>query len=710
MFRTDHRNRHHLWSTFFSILATISCQWSTGIPAGAQTLEAELLRTAPKELVAQALEQGDAARGAIVFFQPSLLCAQCHSVSGSVNGLGPNLANSVEPLSDEGLVEALVLPSKTIRAGFETVRVATADDTVLTGLLVERNEKQVTLREANGHVRTVLADEVEQLAVQSQSLMPAGQANQLASRQQFLDLLRYLIEIRDGGPERARELQPTQSLLTLKLADYEADIDHAGLIGDWNEQSLARGEAIYARVCANCHGTHTAIGSLPTAPRFAEAKLKNGSDPWSMYSTLTRGFGFMPAQTWMVPSQKYDVIHYLREEYLNRNSTVPATIVDDGYLAGLPVGKSRGPEPSEIEVWSAMDYGPSLTHTIQTPGEQLNIAYKGMAIRLDPGAGGVARGSQWMLFDCDTLRVAAAWQADEEQPSQRFIDWRGIQFDGQHGVHPSVVGKVSFANSNGPGWANPENDSFVDDQRVEGRDGRSYGPLPRQWAKFRGSYRHESQVILSYTVGSCEVLELPGIVANAEGDQPATFSRTFNFGPREQELILQVAEIGNGEEGNGEGLPLAYRIFPSDAQTSGLRVGVLPHTVPVTFSNLEGQLRMHIAAGNEPLRMVLWLSADGEVGNGEVGLLDSESRATIEADDGELDLLPLTRGWEDAVAGSAGDTVDAWRGCGAAGRRYAHAAPIESLAGANSPDGTRFLKRWSLGRLLVGWRCVVGED
>ncbi len=50
--------------------------------------------------------------------------------------------------------------------------------------------------------------------------------------------------------------------------------------------------------------------------RFASGVFKNGSDPYRMYQTLTLGFGQMPPQTWMVPVQKYDVIHYIREEYL----------------------------------------------------------------------------------------------------------------------------------------------------------------------------------------------------------------------------------------------------------------------------------------------------------------------------------------------------------------------------------------------------------
>jgi len=114
------------------------------------------------------------------------------------------------------------------------------------------------------------------------------------------------------------------------------------------------------------------------------------------------------------PEQKYDVIHYIRETYLKDRNPSQYSRVDAGYLAKLPQGDTRGPAPSRIEPWSAMDYGPWLTHTYEVPGKGHNFAYKGIAIRLDPGAGGVARGKHWMLFDEDTLRVAAAWNAQDQ--------------------------------------------------------------------------------------------------------------------------------------------------------------------------------------------------------------------------------------------------------------------------------------------------------
>jgi putative heme-binding domain-containing protein len=510
----------------------------------AQTLEDELRRMPASELAALAKSEGDAVRGAIVFFQPYMACAKCHVV-GKANhdGLGPDLTALGKDVTDESLVESVLLPSKVIRKGFEAVTVVTADGKSLSALLVERAKDAIVVRDVlrAGERTTIPASDIEEIKIMPTSIMPAGQVNQLNSRQQFFDLIRYLMEIRDGGEARALQLQPSAALLTFQVPEYEQHLDHAGLIADWSNESLKRGEAIYQRVCANCHGTKDKPGSLPTSLRFAEGKFKNGSDPFSMYRTLTHGFGLMAPQTWMVPSQKYDVIHYVRETYLKPHNPTQFVAVDAAYLAKLPKGDTKGPEPSKIVPWSAMDYGPSLTHTWEVPGSEHNIAYKGIAIRLDPGAGGVSRGRHWMIFDTDTLRVAAAWNGTGGA-DDNFIDWQGIQFNGAHGIHPRIVGQTAFANSTGPGWANPSSGDFLDNQRVLGRDNKRYGPLPREWAKFRGLYHHGQQVVLSYSVGTTDVLESPRLLTREEAKAAPLFVRTFNIGPRDRDLLLQVAE------------------------------------------------------------------------------------------------------------------------------------------------------------------------
>jgi putative heme-binding domain-containing protein len=537
--------------------------------ATAQSLDEILRQTPVADLVSKAKADGDAARGAVVFFQQQMACSKCHSVAGWQLGdlkgpgfqvldntdlrntmsnqvtLGPDLAALASDTTDESLVESVLTPSKQIRKGFESVTLVTGEGQSVVGILAERTAEKIVIRDVtrNGELVTYVIADLDEVLDNPVSIMPAGQMNQLASSQQFYDLIRYLMEIRDGGAARAKELQPSAALLTLKIPEYEQHIDHAGFIRDWDDDAFKRGEAIYRRVCQNCHGTKDQAGSLPTSLKFASGKFRSGSDPYTMYQTLTKGFGLMAAQTWMVPSQKYDVIHYIRETYLKPHNPSQFVEINEALLAKLPKGDTRGPEPSKIQPWNAMDYGPSLTHCYEVPGSDLNIAYKGIAMRLDPGAGGVSRGCYWMMFDTDTLRMAAAWSApDPPSAEQNFIDWRGIQFNGEHQIHPTVTGTVLASNPTGPGWADPVTLEFTDDQRVLGRDDRRYGPLPKAWGRFRGTYYHGQQVILSYSVGSTDVLEMPSIQVSDEPTRPPLFLRTFNIGPRDRDLVLQVAQ------------------------------------------------------------------------------------------------------------------------------------------------------------------------
>ncbi len=536
------------WMTFrfAAVFGVVVCSGLVDSVAVSQSLDEQLRQTSVSQLASLSRSEGDAARGAVVFFQQQMACSKCHSVGGTrPSSLGPDLATLTKDTTDESLIESVLLPSKVIRKGFESVTLVTSEGQSVVGILVERTAEKVAVRDTtrNGEQVTFVVTDLEDIIENTVSIMPAGQMNQLASRQQFLDLIRYLIEVRDGGAARAKELQPSAALLTLRIPEYEQHIDHAGFIGELNDDALERGEAIYRRVCMNCHGTKDQAGSLPTSLKFASGKFRNGSDPFTMYQTLTRGFGLMAAQTWMVPSQKYDVIHYIRETYLKPHNPSQFAEVDAAYLAKLPRGDARGPAPSTIQPWNAMDYGPSLTHSYEVPGDVHNIAYKGVAVRLDPGAGGVSRGRHWMMFDTDTLRMAAAWSAsDPPSAEQNFIDWRGIQFNGEHQIHPGVTGSVIASNGTGPGWANPATGELTDDQRVLGRDNLRYGPLPRSWGRFHGTYYNGQQVVLSYSVGSADVLELPSVQSNDEPTQPPLFLRTFNIGPRDQDLVLQVAQ------------------------------------------------------------------------------------------------------------------------------------------------------------------------
>ena len=521
--------------------------------ACSQTLEQQLLSEQPTVLAKAARDSGDARRGAILFHQVHIGCIKCHTMDGTSNSLGPDLTKPGElsAATDEYIVTSVLRPSADIRKGYESVTVVTSDGRTQTGLLVSHQDGGVVLRDPtrSGEQVTINSDDIEEVANSKLSIMPAAIVNQLGSQQQFLDLLRYVLEVRDGGLSVAQKLQPPPGMVTFQLPEYEQHIDHAGLISGLNDEAFQRGEAIYNRLCINCHGNKERPGSLPTALRFAEGRFRSGGDPYTIYKTLTHGFGLMVPQTWMVPQQKYDVAHYIRETYVRESNPTQYHTITDEYLTALPQGDTFGPEPIDYAPWSDMNYGPSMINTFEVGSDSTNFAYKGIAVRLDAGPGGISKGSRWAIFDHDTMRLAAAWTRPANTSEPGFINWQGIHFDGRHGTHPRVSGDVQFSNPTGAGWANPETGSFDDNQRVVGRDKKNYGPLPRSWAQYSGLHTIGDQTIIEYKVATTSVLERMGHVeVSGDADKNVdVFSRTMQLGERTRPLLALLATYS--EEG-----------------------------------------------------------------------------------------------------------------------------------------------------------------
>ena len=169
--------------------------------------------------------------------------------------------------------------------------------------------------------------------------------------------------------------------------------DHAEIVGGWNDKTLAEGAEIYKTLCVVCHGTKEQPGSLPTALRFTEGAFKNGADPYSMFSTMTKGFGQMVPQPQYTTAQKYAVIQYIRETFLRPHNASQFVEITPAYLASLPKALARAEvekADTSLPPYKRMDFGPALFWTYEVaPG---NIAQKGIAVRLDDGPGGVSKG------------------------------------------------------------------------------------------------------------------------------------------------------------------------------------------------------------------------------------------------------------------------------------------------------------------------------
>ena len=102
-----------------------------------------------------------------------------------------------------------------------------------------------------------------------------------------------------------------------------------------------------------------------------------------------------------------------------------------------------------------------------------------------------------MVYDHDTLRLAAAWTG------QGFIDWNGINFNGRHQVHPRIVGKVHVANPTAPA-GRTRTTRASPTPASEGATADPTVPCRASWAHYKGLYHHGDQVILAYTVGTAD--------------------------------------------------------------------------------------------------------------------------------------------------------------------------------------------------------------
>jgi hypothetical protein len=195
--------------------------------------------------------------------------------------------------------------------------------------------------------------------------------------------------------------------------------------------------------------------------------------------------------------------------------------------------------------WSAMDYGPMMTATLESRAVERQVTPKALAITLG------VRGQAHVIFDEDLLRYSVGWTGD-------FIDWKNIEMDGSHRTWAKVTGDEVWGNGMRPGWSH---DGKWDDPRKKYKCTdydplpanwveRGFGPLPREWGKYRACARNGRRVILFYTVGGQAVVESPDW---QEVNGVGFFTRTIDAGDHGGEMELQVLEVrGAKGEVNGD--------------------------------------------------------------------------------------------------------------------------------------------------------------
>lgn len=143
---------------------------------------------------------GNASRGRALFLEGNAAqCRNCHRMGGKGQLLGPDLDAIGLKYPKPEMLEHIVNPSKRVEPEYVSYLLETSTGLLYSGMLIERNDQAIELKDAQNKTIRVEATEVEQFAPQSQSLMPEGLLSPLTP-QEAADLLEYLSQQRKELP------------------------------------------------------------------------------------------------------------------------------------------------------------------------------------------------------------------------------------------------------------------------------------------------------------------------------------------------------------------------------------------------------------------------------------------------------------------------------------------------------------------------------
>ena len=171
------------------------------VPSAPKSLSEQLRREPRETLTADVVRSGDPVRGEMIYRRQSSACAACHGIGPVGPSIGPNLVAVGAAADPAYMVESILEPNKSIAEHYETVMLTLNDGSVRTGVITHKSEKEIVLRDsvvAGNEFRVPLGSVSKQTPMPS--LMPEGLADQLKSRQEFLDLANFLSVLGRPGP------------------------------------------------------------------------------------------------------------------------------------------------------------------------------------------------------------------------------------------------------------------------------------------------------------------------------------------------------------------------------------------------------------------------------------------------------------------------------------------------------------------------------
>jgi hypothetical protein len=315
-----------------------------------------------------------------------------------------------------------------------------------------------------------------------------------------------------------------------------------------------------------------------------------------------------------------------------RTGAIPAMVSVTALMLGCSIGGAYAaddkPKMKDPPRWQQMDYGPYLSASIisDPAGKYNNEDGNWIGSDVTPRGFAIKLADNWnagVVFDADTMRMSAGWINGK-------LKLQGLISDGSHGTSPALSAPPLFQTPQGPGWTD-ENGSFKDPRPDTIAPLPPPGPLPAAWAKYKGLYIHGDQTVLSYTVGSCSVLESPGIESK---DAAKVLVRAFSLGASQHPLGLMIAAVKDNKT------PLVTVAYKSGILTVLDDLVIAISDAPAGSklqTTSDGQCVLSLPALNAPANFKVFIAGGGSAAKDAViAIAEGAAKA--------IDLTSLTKG------------------------------------------------------------------
>ena len=174
-------------------------------------------------LVEQVIARGNAARGEKVFRRSELSCMKCHSINRAGGPVGPDLSAIGVSSPVDYVINSILNPNLAVKEQYVITVFLLEDGKVLNGVVVDRDDNRVLIRDSQGKTVTVATADIE-AEKEGKSQMPQG-LTKFLTQDEVIDLAKFISELGKPGPYAIRKVPNMQRWQVMNDPPSELTID-----------------------------------------------------------------------------------------------------------------------------------------------------------------------------------------------------------------------------------------------------------------------------------------------------------------------------------------------------------------------------------------------------------------------------------------------------------------------------------------------------